>query len=117
MNKRMRKKQLKKLNKYVNPRETWCLDCVIAEFVLPRLQLFKKLNNGYPGQGDMDTPEKWDIALDKMIRAFQLVIDMDNLDDRYWNSGSYNHDLWTKEQNEKMEGLQLFAIWFDYLWW
>lgn len=80
MNKRTRKKWLKQHNKYINPRETWYLDITIAEFILPRLKLFKKLNNGYPGIDEMYTPEKWDEALDKMIIAFQYISE----DDAWW---------------------------------
>ena len=54
MNKRTRKKRLKKQGLYVNPKETWDLDCNIAKYVLPRLKLFKKLNNGYPGIEGME---------------------------------------------------------------
>lgn len=50
MNKRVYKKRLKKQGLYVNPKETLDLDCNIAKYVLPRLKLFKKLNNGYPGR-------------------------------------------------------------------
>ena len=67
MNKRTRKKWLKEQGLYVNPKETWNLDYTIAKFVLPRLKLFKKLNNGYPGREGMETKEKWDEALNKMI--------------------------------------------------
>lgn len=117
MNARQRKKYLKKKGKYVNPKETWCLDYRLAEYILPRLELFKKLNNGYPGRGEMDTPEKWDEALDKMITAFQLVIDVDNLHDRYWLSGQFNKDLWEEDSKKISEGLHLFAEWFQSLWW
>lgn len=78
MNKRKRKKWLKKHHLYVNPKETWNLDYSIAKYVLPRLKLFKKLENGYPGRGEMDTIEKWDAALDKMILAFQYIIEGDD---------------------------------------
>ena len=43
MNKRTRKKWLKEQGLYVNPKETWNLDYTIAKFMLPRLKLFKKL--------------------------------------------------------------------------
>ena len=45
MNKRVHKKRLKKQGLYVNPKETLDLNCNIAKYVLPRLKLFKKLNN------------------------------------------------------------------------
>lgn len=73
MNKRVYKKRLKKQGLYVNPKKTLDLDCNIAKYVLPRLKLFKKLNNGYPGIEGMETEEKWDEALDKMIWSFEQV--------------------------------------------
>lgn len=117
MNNRQRKKYLKKKGLYVNPKETWCLDYRLAEYIIPRLKLFKKLNNGYPGRDEMDTPEKWDIAIDKMITAFQLVIDTDDLHDRYWPNNTFNKSLWEEDQRKIEEGLLLFAKWFQSLWW
>lgn len=119
MNTRQRKKYLKKKGLYVNPRETWDLEYNISKYILPRLILFKKLNNGYPGHGDMDTPEKWDEALDKMIAAFQLSIDADDLHDKYWEYEytGFKKELWEEDQAKIKEGLHLFAEWFQNLWW
>ena len=75
MNKRARKKSLKQHGKYVAPKELWNLDCRIAEFVLPRLRKFREVEDGCPGCGEMDTYEKWMAALDKMILAFEYVLD------------------------------------------
>lgn len=71
MNKRIRKKWLKKQGLYVNPKETQNLDCNIAKYVLPRLKMYKKLTIAYPGYGEANTPEKWDELLDKMIWSFE----------------------------------------------
>ena len=143
MNKRQRKKWLKQHNLYVNPRDTWTLDTTIAEFVLPRLKLFKKVNNGYPGIDEMDTPEKWDEALDKMIIAFQYVLDgyFWWIDDSEYDYSSGLHirsesakiiideEDWVepiRDRREKEtlrrqkvidEGMQLFAKWYQHLWW
>ena len=57
MNNRQRKKWLKSHGKYVNQKETWNLDYWIANYILPRLKLFKKKTNGYPGNEEMDTFE------------------------------------------------------------
>lgn len=75
-----RKAELKKKGMYVNPRETWALDCTIAKFVLPRLKKFKDVSLTYPGIDEADTPEKWDAILDKMILAFEYVVE----DDWWW---------------------------------
>ena len=77
MKKRLRKKQFDKLGscKYpAKPKETWSLFTNIAEYTLPRLKLFKRLQNGYPGRDEADTPEKWNEILDRMILAFEYII-------------------------------------------
>lgn len=50
MNKRQRKKYAKRHGTYVDCKETWNLDCTIAKFIIPRLKLYKKVINGYPGR-------------------------------------------------------------------
>lgn len=134
MNNRQRKKWLKKQDLYVNPKETWSLDITFAKYIIPRLKKFKKLNNGYPGDEEMDTPEKWDDALDKMIQAFEYVINLDNywLDDpRYdYTDVAFGDDkeLYERIMKNKIakdirrvaainEGLQLFAKYYMSLWW
>lgn len=120
MKKRTRKKWLKKNGLYVNPKETWSLDFTIAKFVLPRLKLFKKLNNAYPGTGDMDTFEKWNKALDKMINAFELIATGDmyyGLMDDKKTSFADIRELCEQKQKEIEEGLKLFSEWFQHLWW
>lgn len=73
--------------------ECWNLDYTIAAFILPRLKVFKQDTNGYPGVEPMDTPEKWDAALDEMIWAFDYIVNedkyIDELEEKYhitWNS-------------------------------
>lgn len=120
MNKRQRKKWLKKHGKYINPKETWDLSYTIAKFIIPRLKYFKEESCCYPGTGDMNTPEKWDAALDKMIHAFELTL---MTDDYYglWdiNTQPYKEakHLIDQKQAEVDEGLQLFGKWFQALWW
>nr|DAF54711.1 MAG TPA: hypothetical protein [Siphoviridae sp. ctqPo10] len=117
MNKRVHKKRLKKQGLYVNPKETLDLDCNIAKYVLPRLKLFKKLNNGYPGIEGMETEEKWDEALDKMIWSFEQAANYYEI----YESIDCNNSDWKekyKETNDKIqEGLLLFAKWFQHLGW
>lgn len=134
MNNRQRKKWLKKHGSYVNPKETWCLDISLAKYIIPRLKKFKKLNNGYPGRGEMDTPEKWDEALDKMIQAFEYVINLDEywIDDPKYDYTDImfgkNKEFYEKIKENKItedirrlaainEGLQLFAKYYMSLWW
>lgn len=134
MNNRQRKKWLKQHRLYVNPKETWNLDVNLAKYIIPRLKKFKELNNDYPGISEMDTPEKWDEALDKMIQAFEYVIDLDEywLDDPRYDYTDImfgkNKEFYEKIKENKItedirrlaainEGLQLFAKYYMNLWW
>ena len=115
MNNRQRKKWLKKHRLYVNPKETWNLDVNLAKYILPRLKKFKELNNGYPGREEMDTPEKWDEALDKMIQAFEYVV---NEFDWWTNNSEYGcFDEEKRIQAVINDGIQLFAKYYMDLWW
>lgn len=113
MNKRTRKKWLKKQGLYIDPRETWDLDVRISEYVIPRLKLYKKLTKCYPGIGEANTPEKWDDLLDKMIWSFEQVI----YENQYGIFEDRGEKEW-KEINDKInEGLELFGKWFRHLGW
>ena len=111
-NKRIRKKWAKTHGTYVNPNETWALDQNIAKYILPRLKLFKKDSIAYPGIDDMDTPEKWDEALDKMICAFEYLEK-----DDYGIAVENYKDEWEKVKPKIEEGLSLFAKWYTHLNW
>lgn len=119
MKKKSRKKWLKKRNLYVNPKETWDLCIIIAEFILPRLKKFKALNNGYPFG---ITPEEWDEILDKMILAFQQIIDDEYAKPLFFGVEEMPNFEELKEEGIKRnaivsEGLSLFAMYFEELWW
>lgn len=123
MNKRQRKKWLKRHNLYVSNSELYNLDCTISEWIVPRLKKFKQITCTYPGVEPFDTFEKWQDGLDKMIRAFELAkydpIDLDenlNYDpDMRYDLKNYKekHDKWN---TEVQEGLDLFSKWFMALW-
>ena len=82
--------------------ETWSIRDTIAKFIVPRLKRFREITIAYPGGM---TEDEWNIILDKMIRAFELV------DDSYY-------DVWTDEQfKEYEEGMTLFKEHFLALWW
>lgn len=119
MNKRTKKKIEKNKGLYINPRDTWALDITIAEFILPRLKLFKKLNNGYPGRNEeTNTFEKWDNLLDKMIWSFEQIA---NNYEIYSNLVMVNNPNLQKEYHEIddkiQEGLMLFAKYYQDLGW
>jgi len=89
--------------------ETWALDSVICQFVLPRLICFRKVLSGHPGNL---SPEKWDEILGKMIFAFDWSLN--------WEEDKY--DSLTDQQKDENwkrydEGMKLFAKYFRDLWW
>jgi hypothetical protein len=100
--------------------ETWDMRITFSEFILPRLKRFKEVNNGYPGFGDADTFEKWDNILDKMIWSFeQILVDEEYPgDDEDLENDTYPNMRKLEEHNLKIqEGLDLFAKYFQHLWW
>ena len=107
MNKRIRKKQLKKIGKYVPNKDTWSLDITIAEFVLPRLELFRKVIDCFPYE--FNSIEEWYEILDKMIEAFRLITE------------KFSHLYTSSEEKERQEkincGLDLFRKYYNHLWW
>lgn len=82
--------------------ETWALDQSLARLILPRLELFKQLNNGYPYG---TTAEAWDKIIDKMIEGFRFFAE-----GRHY-AGSQ------KDFKRAMRGVALFAKHYPALWW
>lgn len=134
MKKRLKKKKMG--TNWIESTELWNLDLTIARFVLPRLIAFKKNNIGYPSE--FKSKEDWDNVLDKMIAAFDLIINGDNIldKDEYQDIEKVIFDNKIKSmkfvlneekrtarldeinrQNEIIrEGLGLFATYFRDLW-
>jgi len=80
--------------------ELWNLDVSIAIFVYPRLRQFRDNLNGYPGSM---TEKEWVEILDKMLYAFELIID--------------DCSTFDKEKQEQInEGLKLFGENLQCLW-
>lgn len=118
MNKRTRKKWLKKQGLYVNPKETWNLDVTLARYILPRLKLYKKLTIAYPGCGEANTFEKWVEILDKMIWSFEQVASCYECEEWKFdmNDSSWREKMRT--MNKRMDdGLMLFAKYYRSLGW
>lgn len=148
-------KDIKKLAEFKQQRvergfddtECWNLDSTVARFILPRLIVFKENTIGYPGTDEVPTFEAWTEILDKMIFAFEHIVNEDKYDDerskKYgidWckshnmtkqENGSYLMET-NKEYEEKLklfhedrinenklieEGLALFGKHFMSLWW
>ena len=100
---------VKQLNKNgFSDTETFALDSVISEFILPRLKRFKDINNGFP-MGL--TPEKWDEILDKMIFAFDWSYNRDK--SMVKKANQLDKDNYVRYQ----EGMKLFAEYYHELWW
>ena len=100
--------------------DTWSLQFTISKFVLPRLKRFKEVSKGsVPNKiyqkvnGDMKLASKeWNEKLDKMVLAFQRIIDEDE-DFHDFKDKKY----WDKQEKIKEDGLKLFAEYFQDLWW
>jgi hypothetical protein len=89
--------------------ETWGLDSVISQFILPRLKRFREINNGYP-MGL--TIEKWTVILDQMIFAFDWSLHHE--DEKYENlTKEEQHANWIRYE----VGMEQFAKYFRDLWW
>lgn len=93
--------------------ELWSLDFSIAKFILPRLKEFRKVCNGAPYGGEdckfettednFMTVQGWKDCLQKMIDAFQLIVD---------------YDAWGDDRKQEIveEGLDVFRKYFHNLW-
>ena len=146
MNKRQRKKWLKQHGLYVNPKECWNLDTTIAEFVFPRLKQFKKDYDVCPGTLESmeewdDILDKMILAFEYIVHKYDwwlfnskydytdgikfVEIKRENgfVQTRYEEEGwvvdiRKNHEDEEKRRNTVIkEGLELFAEYFQYLWW
>ena len=85
--------------------ETWCLNIAHAKWMVPRLERFIELHNGYPMEL---TPEKWIDILTKILEYFKNVRD-DNVD---------IYDFEDKEEWKRhQENEALYIKWREHLWW
>lgn len=86
--------------------EMWSLDCTIAEFIAPRLKVFKEQAAQIGDHPVNITSEKWQEILSQMIEGFELYSDHFN-----WPSEDSNEN-WQKVY----KALELFKNWFMNLW-
>lgn len=84
--------------------ELWNLDRTIAKFIYPRLKAFADKTIGTPPSL---SKEEWQSILQKMLDAFDIIVD----DDKYFAYAPSN-----EEDNIIAIGLDLFAKWFCHLW-
>lgn len=73
---RAKEYQKQRIERGFDNSELWSLDVTIAKFILPRLKAFRECHCGYPGNL---TDEKWNEILDKMIVAFDIYLNDDDL--------------------------------------
>lgn len=134
MNKRQRKKYSKKKGTYVSNKETWNLDHTIAEWILPRLKLYKAKTIGFPPidrkvysetkEYKDITFEDWQNILDEIILGFEQIL-IDPLDIAIDKDLEFKNKTDSKifedicnERQEKIErGLDLFKYYIQDLWW
>lgn len=145
--KRLAEFKQQRISRGFDESECWNLESTIAQFILPRLKVFRDSTNGYPGNDEIPTFEKWLEVLDKMIFAFDHIVNEEKYDDE--RNEKYDID-WSKVNNytrmengsvmmepkdeykerlEKLhndkadeikkidEGLALFGKYFMQLWW
>jgi hypothetical protein len=103
-----------KLEKYKKQRdergfddtETWHLDKTLALFLIPRLERFIQVNNGYPGG---ETEESFNEKLNFILKSFK----------EYYNGENNEVSLELEKErliNANKAVVILGEIWFD-LWW
>ena len=83
--------------------DIWGLDICIAEFVLPRLKVFRENLSGHPAGIEFEDWKEW---LDKMIYAMQTIHD----------EGHFRIDTKDIDFKKQQEGLELFGKYFLHLW-
>lgn len=78
MKKRARKKWIRQYKRKMREKNTWDLSYNVARYVLPRLKRFRQVVNGHPVKDDVKTMDDWYKVLDKIILAFDYIVDADD---------------------------------------
>lgn len=78
MKKRIRKKWMRQYKRKMKEKDTWDLSYNFARYVLPRLKRFRQVVNGHPVKDDVKTMDDWYKVLDKIILAFDYIVDADD---------------------------------------
>lgn len=112
--------------KTINVEELYDLDVTIAQFILPRLMVFKKHCERTP-RVNMSQKE-WDGILDKMIYAFERIALQTEEDTPEYKA--YIKAIWNNEEDLAdlkraakaslkpiSEGLSLYHKYYRNLWW
>lgn len=79
----------------------------IVEISIPILKEYRNNDAGYPGI--FNSKEEWNVILDKIIFAFEII-----KKDEYWYSE--NRKTYKKDVKTIKEGLSMFSKYFMQLW-
>lgn len=105
---RQKKYKEQRMTRGFDDTECWNLDITFSLFLIPRLKVFKELNDGYPAR--YHSIEEWNKILDEMIEGFELHSNKFN-----WDTSDSN------EENGNMakvkRAIRLFQENFFDLWW
>ena len=99
-----------KLTRGFSDEELWYIDASFANWITPRLKVFRKEIQGSPNNL---TEKAWRDIINQMIIGFEIMSDRDeNILLRFTNRGL------EKENQKKIdEALELFKIYCQSLWW
>ena len=106
--KRQKKYKEQRMTRGFDDTETWNLDITFCLFIVPRLKVFKELNDGYPAR--FSSKEEWDKILDDMIEGFELNSNKFN-----WETSDSNEENGNRAKVKK--AIRLFQENFYDLWW
>lgn len=105
---RQKKYKEQRMTRGFDDTETWNLDITFCLFIVPRLKVFKELNDGYPAR--FSSKEEWDKILDDMIEGFELNSNKFN-----WETSDSNEENGNRAKVKK--AIRLFQENFYDLWW
>ena len=107
----------------IKDEELWALDATLTDFILPRIQAFRKMTRvGYPiyeplGTEDKVSEEEWKAIEERSIAEWEnILFDIETAFKMLKDTREYDYERSTK-QNETIErGLALFAKHYEHLW-
>lgn len=105
---RQKKYKEQRMTRGFDDTECWNLDITFSLFIIPRLKVFKELNDGYPAR--YNSKEEWDKILDEMIEGFELHSNKFN-----WDTADANEENGNMAKAKK--AIRLFQENFFDLWW
>ncbi len=105
---RQKKYKEQRMTRGFDDTECWNLDITFSLFIIPRLKVFKELNDGYPAR--YHSIEEWNKILDEMIEGFELHSNKFN-----WDTADANEENGNMAKAKK--AIRLFQENFFDLWW